>query len=320
MTSLRARPLLIAVLAILAIGVAAATLNSAVTDPGAVGTGPAGGIGDADDEGLGPNDGPGGNPFSIGFGEGGRGFPFFPLPCFPILNDPRVLLAIAAFAGIALYALYRRLGTLAPVGFFLAFAPIAILVHSFLTACTAGELSDAPGSGAAGNATFSIGLSEAVGGGSGSGGLPTISAALMVILGVALVVAVILLFRSTGDQMEPAEEPVEEPEAEDPMVAIGEAAGEAADRIEASEEADNEIYRAWHEMTTYLDLANPDTSTPAEFADAAIEIGMAADDVRELTDLFEAVRYGTTAPTPEREDRAVAALRRIERTYAGDET
>lgn len=320
MTSLRARPLLIAVLAILAIGVAAATLNSAVTDPGAVGTGPAGGIGDAEDEGLGQNDGPGGNPFSIGFGEGGRGFPLLPLPCFPILNDPRVLLAFALVAAAALYGLYRRLGTLAPVGFFLAFAPIAILVHSFLTAC-ATELPDgSPGSGAAGNATFSIGLSEAVGGGSGSGGLPTISAALLLVLGVALVVAVVLLFRSTGDQVEPTEDAVDQPEAEEPKVAIGEAAGEAADRIEASADADNEIYRAWREMTTYLDLSNPATSTPAEFADAAVEIGMAADDVAELTELFEAVRYGTTAPTPEREERAVAALRRIERTYAGDDT
>lgn len=320
MTSLRTRPLLIALLAILAIGVAAATLNSAVTGPGSVGTGPAGGIGDTDDDGVGPEEGPGGNPFSLGFGEGAGGFPFLPLPCFPILDDPRVLLAIVAVAALALYALYRRLGLLAPVGFFLAFAPIAILVHSFLTACLDRDpTSGGPGSGADGNATFSIGLSEAIGGGSGSGGLPTISAALIIILGIALVVAVVLLFRSTGDQTEPTEEPVDTPSDEASMVAIGEAAGEAADRIEASAEADNEIFRAWREMTTYLDVSNPEASTPAEFADAAIEIGMAPADVHELTDLFEVVRYGTSDPTAGREARAVAALRRIESTYAGED-
>lgn len=318
MTSLRTRPLLIALLAILAIGVAAATLNSAVTSPGAVGTGPSGGIGDADDTGLGSNEGPGGNPFSIGFGEGFQELPLFPLPCFPFLNDPRLLLAIATIAALALYGLYRHLGILAPVGFFLAFLPIAVLVHSFLTACGAADLSSGSSSGAAGNGTFSIGLSEAVGGGSGSGGLPAISAALMVILGAALIVAIVLLFRSTGDQTEQTDEPVDPDLDEEPMTAIGQAAGEAADRIEADAAADNEIYRAWREMTAYLDLSNPDSSTPTEFAEAAIGIGMDPEDVTELTDLFESVRYGTASPTEDREARAIAALRRIESTYAGD--
>lgn len=319
MTSLRTRPLLIAVLAILAIGVAAATLNSAVPAQGAIGTGPVGDVGDADDGGRGPDQGPGGFPLSLGFGEGIGGIPFMPLPCLTILNDPRVLLAIAAIAAIALYALYRQLGPIAPVGLFFALAPVAVLIHSILTACTDVELPDGgTGSGTGGNATFSIGLSEMVGGGAGGGGLPTISAALIIILGTALVVAVVLLFRSTGDQTEPADEPVEADVDEDSMMAIGEAAGEAADRIEASAEADNEIYRAWREMTTYLDVPNPESSTPTEFADAAIEIGMDRDDVTELTDLFAAVRYGTTAPTEDREARAVVALRGIQATYAGD--
>ena len=81
-------------------------------------------------------------------------------------------------------------------------------------------------------------------------------------------------------------------------------------------------------MTTHLPVDNPASSTPAEFADAAVAAGMDREDVAELTRLFEAVRYGDEPITPEREDRAVAALRNIERSYgdvstegvAGDQT
>ncbi|MFC6961587.1 DUF4129 domain-containing protein [Halocatena marina] len=42
---------------------------------------------------------------------------------------------------------------------------------------------------------------------------------------------------------------------------------------------------------------------------------MARDDVEELTTLFEATRYGNVDVSEEREQRALAALRRIEREY-----
>jgi hypothetical protein len=42
---------------------------------------------------------------------------------------------------------------------------------------------------------------------------------------------------------------------------------------------------------------------------------MAPDDVRELTRLFERVRYGGESATAAREERAVQVLRRIESTY-----
>jgi hypothetical protein len=80
----------------------------------------------------------------------------------------------------------------------------------------------------------------------------------------------------------------------------------------------NEIYRAWLEMTRHLAVDRPRSSTPTEFAEAAVDAGMAREDVRELTDLFELVRYGGEAPTPDRVDRARDALRRIERTYGGE--
>ncbi|MFD1597698.1 DUF4129 domain-containing protein [Halobellus rarus] len=79
------------------------------------------------------------------------------------------------------------------------------------------------------------------------------------------------------------------------------------------------MYRAWVEMTAHLDLDRPQSSTPGEFAAAAVDAGMDPDDVDELTRLFEAVRYGDERVTDARADRAVAALRRIESAYAGDE-
>ncbi len=97
--------------------------------------------------------------------------------------------------------------------------------------------------------------------------------------------------------------------------AVGTAAGRAADRIDESTDLDNEIYRAWREMTRPLDVDRPDSSTPREFARAAVDAGLTREHVDELTRLFEDVRYGSTESTPELEDRAVAILRRIEREY-----
>jgi hypothetical protein len=71
-------------------------------------------------------------------------------------------------------------------------------------------------------------------------------------------------------------------------------------------------------MTRTLRVDRPATSTPAEFADAAVDAGMDPDDVSELTELFEAVRYGAEQPTEDHTRRAKKALRRIERTYGGD--
>jgi hypothetical protein len=103
------------------------------------------------------------------------------------------------------------------------------------------------------------------------------------------------------------------------LEAVGEAAGAAADRIETQADVTNEVYRAWAEMTRHLDIPHPDTTAPDEFAEAAVEAGMAAEDVETLTELFQDVRYGGADPDARAEE-AVAALRRIERTYGGEET
>jgi len=103
----------------------------------------------------------------------------------------------------------------------------------------------------------------------------------------------------------------------DEAAALGRAAGRAADRIDATD-LENGVYRAWHEMTDVLDVDTPETTTPAEFADAAVAAGLDEDDVATLTDLFREVRYGDADLTDEREREARAALRRIEASYAVD--
>jgi len=102
------------------------------------------------------------------------------------------------------------------------------------------------------------------------------------------------------------------------LTQVGEAAGDAADRIESEAEVSNEVYRAWREMVQHLNVSDPDTTAPDEFEAYAISAGMDPTDVSELTQLFEDVRYGEFDPG-EREERAVAALRRIEAAYADDE-
>jgi len=100
--------------------------------------------------------------------------------------------------------------------------------------------------------------------------------------------------------------------------AVGRAAGRAADRIEASG-LDNEVYRAWGEMTQLLDVSDPETNTPREFEHAAVDAGMERADVEALTDLFERIRYGGYAADSADEQHAVELLGHIESTYTEDD-
>ena len=134
------------------------------------------------------------------------------------------------------------------------------------------------------------------------------------VVGAVLLVGLAAVFRSDDEDAPPESE--SEPDGATRMTEVGQAAGRAADRITDGRSADNEVYRAWREMTDRLDVANPATQTPGEFARAAADAGMAREDVAELTDLFRTVRYGGHGSTDEREARAAAALRRIETEYA----
>ncbi|RQG98340.1 DUF4129 domain-containing protein [Natrarchaeobius oligotrophus] len=142
---------------------------------------------------------------------------------------------------------------------------------------------------------------------------------LVVLLAVLTAIfAGAIAWSDRNDRTAPREDDGVEPAdaAEGSRAEVGAAAGRAAERIESSDDVDNEVYRAWLEMTRPLEVDRPDSSTPGEFAAAAVETGLAREDVDELTSLFESVRYGDRETTDERERRAVTVLRRIEAEYA----
>ena len=275
----RARPLALAIVAILALALSAATLDSAVVSDGASGLG-------GDDEGFGnerrPADDPGLGGGTTGNASSGGSAVF--TGCWPALREPPILAGLGlGFLGL-FGAAYRSTrsgfagavvcgGVAVPVG----------LVWAALAYCPP------PPSPGAQNAT-GIGALNGSGPSGGAGGLGRAGAeALSSPTALLLLVAVVGLA----------------------VVAV---AVYATGRDDAAD-VDNEVYRAWRRMTASLDVDSPETTTPREFERAAIKAGMTRDDVGALTDLFEAVRYGDREPTEDAEHRAIETLRRIE---AGD--
>lgn len=281
-----AEPVLLAVVAIVALSVAAATLPSA-TESGGSGEG------------------------SL-FEGGGDGWL---LPAPEPEAEPNVELRtlewvvalLVVLAGIAflLYLLVYRREALAEIaGVVGAIALVALIfwLASHLDLSTAGL----PGWGDSPAADPSFGSADS----------PRRSppVALLFVIGAVLVGAVAILLR--GGSIASFGTTSDEPEASEEAAAVGKAARRAADRIETTDDVENEIYRAWREMTELLDVQRPESNTPGEFAAAAVDAGMDPADVDDLTRLFEDVRYGGDEPTEPTERRAVAILRRIESTYA----
>lgn len=317
------RTVLLALLCVAVIGVAAATLDSTTEPDSRFGNGYTG----ADEDPGGqrtPTDVPSGDsrdgrtsPFDLDF-RGGSPVQL----CEAWLLQPLVqFLLIAGLVGV--FAVGRWLDDAATglAGVFLIGYP-GFFVYLLLTSCNDGQrgfldLSDQ-------------GRPAAEGGGLVGGGTtvqpPPISTLILLLLVVGTLVAVAaLVLTGNHDQIEHEavddEEDEPDPEPATDVRAVGAAAGRAADRIESTDEFENEIYRAWAAMTDHLDVERPESSTPAEFATAATAAtaaGMDPADVDRLTGLFEAVRYGGEAPTAERERAAVETLRRIESTYADD--
>ncbi|MFB6129788.1 MAG: DUF4129 domain-containing protein [Salinigranum sp.] len=287
-----AQSALIALLGVVALALAAATLPSPVR-PGRGGSGP-------------PGTG------------GGSGIvppptPQPPVKGFELPVPAELLAALAAVVGLALLAylvVYRREVLAAALGVAVLAVVIALLfrVLSLLLGHNGFALSP----------TGHPGLF----GGGGAGGtadatappLPPVAVALLFV--VALVGGAVVLVRSGRDDAD--EESTDSP-GESAAEAVGRAAGRAADRLEASAEVDTEVHRAWREMTALLDVPRPEATTPGEFAAAAVDAGMDPEDVGELTRLFEDARYGGYDPSPEDERRAIEVFRRVEAAYTTEE-
>ena len=301
----------VALLALVALGVAAATLDTAV-DTGSGGFG--GGGGEA------PSTGNTDGDARVVSSPGGGGALSTGGLCLAALRSPPV---VAAFAlGVALIAgvIYRGTGSalVSAVVTGVIGAPIGLLLWALSTCATSGR--EAEASGLAGNRTGLF--REAAPGGSGLGGEGAAAApelAFAAVVAAAIVASVAALLVAGGDDESDGGETAESDAADDSpdLNAVGRAAGAAADRIESSD-ADNEVYRAWRDMTDVLDVDRPDSSTPAEFATAAVDAGVDEEPVTALTEVFERVRYGGEDPTEDRERRAVEALRRIEERHGGD--
>jgi hypothetical protein len=288
----------LASLAVLAVALAAATLDSTVVPEGPRGSGP---------DGVG--------------GEGSGGL--LPVPRsgpspaetvqVPFLSELLLILTVVVALAVIVYAFAHWRRTLAVLATAAVLIVLAFVLFQFLSppSVPARPSSLAPGNG------------SIFGGG---GGEPAEtnrpsppSTVLLFVLGLALLGAVVALVRTrtTADEDDGANEGSSDGGAE--AAALGRAAGRAADRIEGETESVNEVYRTWREMTGLLDVEDPGTSTPGEFADAAVEAGLGQEDVAELTRLFEDVRYGETRPSEEHERRALAVFRRIEDRYAGED-
>ncbi|WP_435347558.1 DUF4129 domain-containing protein [Haloarchaeobius sp. HRN-SO-5] len=307
----RLLPVVLAVVCVLTLAFAAATLaDPAQSDGGgasAVGstpeeTGPAGSDGSSSAR---PLTDPGDFVLDLGF-------------CVPFLVSAQFV-AIVLLLAVGIWAVvqYRADGfTAAAVVVTIAFP--GLFVWLFFTNCTRPDQPE----------RFSILPSDPVPplrgdessfGFSQDPGVVVQPTVVLVLLATTLVVGVVGYVVWSGEH-EARGEPDPEPEDEGTgtvarVAALGTVAGRAADRLEQTDATENEVYRAWVEMTTYLPVEHPKSSTPAEFASAAVDAGVARDDVADLTRLFEEVRYGGEPVTDERESRAIDALRAIEAEY-----
>lgn len=240
----------------------------------------------------------------------------FTTRCVPFLLTPTfyagILIAfVGLFAGVR-----RRLASeyaFAVVAFLL---PIILFAHATLTEnCIPAETTVDFGlpEGTVVNET----VSEATRTVSPETGTPLLGLAVAgaFVLLVVAALATTVRMRSDG---EPARA-VTEPEPAHDLAGVASVAGDAADRIEGGDaDPGNAVYRAWTDMTDHLDVPNAHTASPAAFRATALDAGMAPRHVDTLTDLFREVRYGGAEPTPDREQRAIDALRAIEDAYGGD--
>jgi|GEM_PF-3328083 len=181
----------------------------------------------------------------------------------------------------------------------LVFGVLYLLLQQFSPSVGGGS----SGLGGEGNAEGAGAVSDATG-----LELPAILG-VAVLVGVLVMVALMLHRSESEDDVEgePEAAVVEgEPGATAPAGGGGPIGGAGVGHVAA----DNEVYRAWLALA---DAAGVDArrSTPGEVADRAEAAGVARDVSREITSLFELVRYGPEEPEESLEERARRARGRI---------
>lgn len=312
MPSDRTTAIVIAVVGLLVLMAAAASLADPAAPEGGVGA-PSEWFDGSDNGDLAPGgDDDDGSGFSLMAGE---------VLCFPILFEPEVqLLALALVGAIGLLLWWRGNGLIAAAGVAVMIPMGGVVYMALISACEVDQ-EDSMGD-IAGIGLFDGGdANETVGQVTDTATDPMVILLVLAVVGVLMVSLVLL-----RDDVSPDDAVMDGTTADDDeadLEALAVAAGDAADRLENAQvdgpSVDNEIYRAWVEMTAHLEVDDPETSTPGEFAQTAIDAGMDPTDVSSLTELFESVRYGDREPTADREARAVEVLRRIETDYGSGE-
>jgi len=213
-----------------------------------------------------------------------------------------------AFLGV-IYLIKRAYSFGAAILGMYAVAPVAFTAYFLGTARCVSVETGGPGNNGVADAITDVAGSSLLS--------PDVSPVVIAaVFGIALVAVAAVLFRASGDQTVTTLGEEEDDTGEQPDVAdLAAAAGEAAERLQEHDaDVDNEVYRAWWEMTSLLNVPRPDSATPGEFADAAIEAGLDESHVDDLTTLFEEVRYGRRDPKS-REERAIAIFQEIETAY-----
>ena len=264
---------------------------------------------------------PAGEPGSGGDGEGDGGFispPSEEAPAgtiggsVPFLTEMLVALVLLAMLALLWY-LFKDLWSVVRVVFGVAVvAGVVILLSRTLRFAREPRDIAIP---------VDFGNESGLGGANGDGELTTTdpvvpSVLLFLLFGALLVGAFVMVRRYRRDSDETA---LRTGDTTEETEALGRVAGSVANRLDEGAAFDNEIYRAWVEMTALFDLSRPETKTPGEFATLATDAGMDPEDVRELTALFERVRYGTADPSESDEQRALSLFRRLESTYADEQ-
>lgn len=311
-----ARALIIALLCVLAVSLAASTLVDPQSPSGAgpgigsdLQSGDAEQAGDGGEEKPSPEQPEGGAPIRLS------------AACIPILLSPAVLAGGAAVLVGTAWVLKRRENAAYAAAIMFPLTLFLVVPYLLLTDCGTSDPIEPQDTALL--PEFQNNSSGGDFGGNAGGQAADQLLSPTVLVGLLVVVAVlfaVLAYRASGDD-EATDDPLPEAETGEPedrsaLAAVGAAAGEAADRIEDAADVDNEVYRAWRDMTDHVDVPDPETSTPREFATAARDAGMDGTHVEALTDLFREVRYGGAEATADREQRAVDALRAIEERYA----